>query len=501
MVREHDHKNQIEDYMPTEIPVPDMRAVQPYGQRPKRDNTAKILTAAACFGALIVIVAGAGLAYFRNTPSYKIGRGLQNLAKEISQSRNPLAEKTGIEELMLMIAEEGSHIDTRINLTSDSLPSGANTIGIDTDCSRDVQDQVMSAKTSLSVMNYEFANLDFYTDNEDFCFSVPELFLEDMYIENENVISQYNGSFLAGLTGPSDAEEFSLDFFPGKEGLSQQEWKDTGALMERFAPDFEACRNGMVMEKAGKGVYRVVLPAEETDRLLQNIMEYYGSAGWSGAVEQWQREYESLICSDISILFYISGKNRIESIRFEDPVLLLDRAISISGSFSFQRDARSIDRVTGVIMKDTEVPILSFQFLQTPSKDRYESELYVEVLDGEDTLVEMKYTADSDAARDKIDRRLSVRGEEENLEITLEGSLDGIVRGESLAFDLDGMTFQWNGRELFRLTGNIFIEPLEGEVERRVQKETAFFGMTEKDWWDIVRRVDDEYGGLLQYLW
>ena len=81
MVREHDHKNQIEDYMPTEIPVPDMRAVQPYGKRPKRDNTAKILTAAACFGALIVIVAGAGLAYFRNTPSYKIGRGLQNLAK------------------------------------------------------------------------------------------------------------------------------------------------------------------------------------------------------------------------------------------------------------------------------------------------------------------------------------------------------------------------------------------------------------------------------------
>lgn len=481
-------------------------SAQPYGQRPKKDNTAKILTAAACFGALIFIVAGAGLAYFRNTPSYKIGRGLQNLAKEISQSRNPLAEKTGIEELMLMMAEEGSHLDTRINLTSDSLPSGANTIGIDTDCSRDVQVQVMSAETSLSVMNYEFAHLDFYTDNEDFCFSVPELFLEDMYIENENVISQYNGSFLAGLTGPSDAEDFSLDFFPGKERFSQQEWRDTGALMERFASDFEACRNGMIMEKADKGVYRVVLPAEETDRLLQNIMEYYESIYQPGALKERSKEYESLIYSDISILFEINGKNRIENVRLEEPVQVLDGAASISGALSFMGDTRSIDRVEGMLTTERESaegkePVLSFQFVQTPSEDRYESELYAEVLDGEDILVEMKYTVDNDAAQDKISRRLSVCDEEENLEITLEGSLDDIVRGESLAFDLDEMTFQWNGRELFRLTGDISIEPLEGEVARRVQKETAFFGMTEKDWWDIVRRIDDEYGGLLQYLW
>ena len=169
-------------------------------------------------------------------------------------------------------------------------------------------------------------------------------------------------------------------------------------------------------------------------------------------------------------------------------------------------DTRSIDRVEGMLTTERESaegkePVLSFQFVQTPSEDRYESELYAEVLDGEDILVEMKYTVDNDAAQDKISRRLSVCDEEENLEITLEGSLDDIVRGESLAFDLDEMTFQWNGRELFRLTGDISIEPLEGEVARRVQKETAFFGMTEKDWWDIVRRIDDEYGGLLQYLW
>ena len=185
---------------------------------------------------------------------------------------------------------------------------------------------------------------------------------------------------------------------------------------------------------------------------------------------------------------------------------MLDGAASISGALSFMGDTRSIDRVEGMLTTERESaegkePVLSFQFVQTPSEDRYESELYAEVLDGEDILVEMKYTVDNDAAQDKISRRLSVCDEEENLEITLEGSLDDIVRGESLAFDLDEMTFQWNGRELFRLTGDISIEPLEGEVARRVQKETAFFGMTEKDWWDIVRRIDDEYGGLLQYLW
>ena len=486
-------------YIPMEIPIPDRN-----GRQQKKDSTARILILGACIGALL-FAAGAGIVYFINTPSYKIGRGFRNLAKEIAQSRNPLAEKTGIEELMLMMAEEGFHMDTRINLTSESLPARVNTIGIDADCSRDVKNREMSAGTSISVMNYDFAHLNFYTDNEDFCFSVPELFLENMYFENRNVVSQYNESFWAQLTGPIDAEDFSLDFFPEEgERFSRQDWKDGSGFLERYAADLEACRSGMIIEKAEKGVYRVVLPGKETDHLLQNIMDHYGQANQTGMAGQFRKEYDSLIHSDISILLDINGKNRIENIRLEEPVRLMDGTVSIGGWLSFMGNVRSIDSVVGVITtegdKDME-PAATFQFLQTPEAEQYESELYAAVFDGEDTLVEMKYMMASDAVSDQIGRRLSVWNEEESMDILLKGSLDDIVRGESLTLDLEEMTFQWNGKVLFKLTGDFLIEPLTGEAARIVKKETAFFKMTERDWWDIVRRINEEYGGLLRYLW
>lgn len=480
--------------------VPYGSPMQPYGQR-KKDGTAKLLILAACMGALIFAIA-AGIVYFRSTPSYKISRGFRNLEKEIGQSRDPLAEKTGMEDLLLMMTEEGFHIDSRINFTSEILPAGVNTIGIDTDGSRDVEKQEMSAHTSISVMNYEFAHLNFYTDNEAVCFSVPELFLEDMYFENKNVVSQYNESLFAQLTGPVDAQDFSLDFFPEKEEqFSPQDWKNMSGFLERHAADLEACRSGMLLEKAEKGVYRVVLPGAETDHLLQNIWKDSEQAHQADASGRPWKEYDSLISSDIRILFEINGKNRIEAIRLEEPVQLLDGTVSINGWLSFMGDVRSIDEVVGVLMPESgegKEPLATFQYRQTPAPQQYESELYVGVFDEEDSIIEMKYAVESDAALDQISRRLSVRNAEENMEIFLEGSLDDIVRGESFALDLEKMTFQRNGRELFKLTGDLLIEPLTGEDARTVKKENAFFKMTERDWWDIVRRIEKEYGGLLR---
>ena len=44
------------------------------------------------------------------------------------------------------------------------------------------------------------------------------------------------------------------------------------------------------------------------------------------------------------------------------------------------------------------------------------------------------------------------------------------------------------------------VGPLDGEVTSTVQKETAFFEMTEEEWLEIAYMIDDEYGGLLNYL-
>lgn len=511
------------DYIPDEIPIPytkgreeyntdqTQNAQQPFGQNnayqiygpqgqayiPDRRNSAtiKILIAVVCVMVVIFTVVGIGIAYFRSTPAYKISRGILNLSKEIEQSKNPLEEKIGLGDMILMMAEEGGHVDSRINFTMESL--FGTTVGIDTEYYKDMQNKELSADTSVSVMNYDFAHLNIYADEEALCFSIPELFMENLYIDNEDVVSQYNKSFLAELTGISDADDFSLDFFADEKG-------GLSLLAERYAADLEACRDEMVMEKAGKGVYRMVYPAREMDRLLRHLADssegVYGLAG----EDRWWKEYDSLIDSNISVLLEIDRQNRIESISFEEPVALMDGTASMTASLHFLGTGRSIDKMQGEITvegKDGAERAIHFQILQTPAKDSYKIDMDVELMEEKDSMLRIKYVADSDAVRDEFDMSFSVWDDETDIEMIVEGSMDDIVKGRSLELDLTNAVFRMDGEELFKITGELLIEPLEDEITSTVRKEKAFFEMTENDWLNILYAIDREYGGLLNYLW
>ena len=477
---------------------------QPYiPQKQKKGLAVKILIAAACVVVVVFAVVGIGMAYFRSTPTYKFAKAFLNLGKELEQSRNPLIEKIGIEDISLMMLEEGSHVSTQINFTSESM--FGTTFGIDTECYKDVADKELSAETSISLMNYDFAHMNIYADEETFCFSIPELFMENMYIDNENVISQYNKSFLAEFSGFSDIDDFSLDFFPEpEERLSLREWKSLDSYSERFAEDIKACREKLVMEKVEKGLYRIVYPGREMEQLLQDLMESYDSVYELAGEEQWWKEYDRLIDSDISVLFVINQQNRIESIEFEDPVELLDGMASMKASLHFLGDKRSIDKIQGEISVNGADGIersIHLQTIQTPTDDAYTFDMDIELMEEEDSILRMKYVSDSDAVRDEFDMSFSVWNDEDDVEMILQGSLDDIVTGRSLEFDLEEMTFNMDGEELFKITGEVLVEPFDGEVTTTVKKETAFFEMTEDDWFDILYEIDNAYGGWLSYLW
>ncbi len=539
---EKDNRKELNDpygqYIPAEIPIPDIeRARQddpyrsrdpehPYGknsawqagkadpvygaqgqqylpQQQKKGVSVKILIAVVSVVIVIFTIVGIGTAYFRSTAAYKLGKGAQNLAKEFVQIQDPLMDKLGLEALALMMAEDGSHIDTTINFTAESLYG--TTIGVDTESYKDVPNKQMSANTSVSVMNYEFAHLNLYADEESFCFSIPELFIEDMYIDNENVISQYNQSFLAEVLGISDAEDFSIDLFADMDDrMSIREWKDLDAFAERYEEDFQACREKMVMEKAGKGFYRIVFPAREMDRLLQDLTKTYDQIYEMAGEEQWWKEYDRLIDSDISVLFEISKSNRIESISLETPVAMLDGTASMEASLHFLGDQRSIDRIQGEISVQGEDDIeraIHYQIVQTARENTYKLDMDVELMEENDSVLRVKYVTNSDADKDDFDMNFSVWDDEEDMELILEGNLDDIVKGRSLLLDLERITFRMDGEELFKITGEILVEPLEDEVTGNVEKKTAFFDMTEDDWLDILYEIDDAYGGFLNYLW
>lgn len=510
----HGSNDPYGQYIPQEIPIPDMNGGENtnvfYGQnsayspqKQKKDHGVKILIAVAGVIVMIFAVVGAGMAYFKSTPAYKFGKAFLNLGKEIEQTKNPLIEKIGMEDLLLLMTEENSHVGTKMNFTSEGL--FGTTFGIDTDSYKDMDNMELSADTSISVMNYDFVHVNIFADNEDFCFSIPELFVENMYINNENVVSQYNNSFLAELMGESDAEDFSLNFFAdSEEKLSLREWQHLDAFSERFAEDLQACRDKVIMEKVEKGVYRIVYPAKEMDRLLQDVMEDCEAVYEAAGEEAWWKEYDSLIDSDISILFEISGQNRIESIAFEKPVKMLDSMASMEGSLYFMGSTRSIDKIQGEIVAegvDGTEREMHFQTVLTLSEDTYQFDMDAELVEEKDSQLRVKYTVDSDAVRDEFGMDFSVWNDEQDIEVILEGSLDDIVRGRSLELELDELTFNIDGNALFKVTGEMLIEPFDGEITSTVQKENAFFELTEDDWLNILYEIDDEYGGLFNYLW
>ena len=485
--------------------------VQSYNPQGKTKGTGvKVAIGLVC---ALVVFGGIGvgvLAHYRSKPSYKINQGLLNLAKEIEQMKNPLSEKVGMSDLAAMMQEDGGHVETALDFTTEVPLMGSTsvTFGVDTDFYKDVHAKELNSETSISVLNYDFMHFNIYANDEVFCFSMPELFLENMYIDNENVVSQYNSSFLNGILEggtPNDAEDFSIDLFPDEdERISMREWRNYSEILDDFEDDISACREGMTIEKADADLYRVTFPARETDRLMKDFLESYGKLyGAEEELEMW-KEYKTLVLSDVSLLFEIDSKNRIESIVLEKPVEMLDGEASLEAEIFFMGETRSIDKMQGKLkaegVDDIEREVI-WQIQQTSDDEIYKADMDFKVNEAGGTLGKLKFVLNCDAAKDTFDITCSYKDDESEVKIILESSIDDYVKGESIEIDLDKATISMDGEELFKLSGDIDIEPLQDAIQPSVEPETAFFEMSYAEWLEIIYLLEDEYGGILDYLW
>lgn len=478
-----------------------MQMTYPYNP-PEKNKGFGVKIAVGIVCALVVLIGiGVGaLAYYRNSPSYKVDKGLQNLAQEIAQTKNPLAEKIGIEDILVMMQEEGSHVETKLNVPVDVSGVGRITIGVDTDFHKDVPGKELSADTSFSVMNWDVAHLNIYANDEVFCFSMPELLIEDMYIDNENVVSQYNDSIWSDIFSRSDMEDFSIELFPdADESVSMRDLGNT-TIMENFQDDFNALRDGMIIGKAGTGLYRVTFPAKETDRLFKNILEKYAKMYGGAEVLQELKRYKKLVDSDVSLLLEIDRSNRIESIMLESPIEMLDGKVTFAGELFFLGEKRSIDMIQGKMAVngvDGRSREVLWQIQMASDNIVYRVDTDLKWTEEEETIGKMKFVVDCDAVNDEFEMTFSSKDELDDIEFVLEGSVDDIDKGESVAFHLDQAAVSLNGEELIKVTGNVSIESLTKSVNQSVEPETAFFEMTYMDLMIILYRLDNEYGDIL----
>ncbi len=486
--------------------------INPYGmqERPyvpksqRRGNNARIIAGVACAFVLMAALLIGGIVYVSNTPVYRISRGFRRLGREISRSKNPLIEKVDMNELLRMMEEDGGHVDSSLNFSAELPQIGRTTLGVDTNYYKDMHARELNADTTISLMNMEFAHASIYADDEMFCFSIPELFLENMYIENENVVSQYNNSLLAERVSKSRMEDFSIDLFGEEDGRIQaREWRDAESIWDELVTDLEACRDKMVFEKVEKDLYRVKLPEKETDRLFKSLLDSYWKL--NGSNEELQdvwRDYEKVLCSDISLLLEMKG-SRINSIMLEEPVKLWDDSASAAGEIFFLGEKRSIDKIQGKAQIDgvdgRKREILG-QLQHTAGRTEKKIDLDLTYLE-EGMSDKIVFNMDCDTTEDEFDMEFSIENGKRDFAVALEGSLTDVVKGESMTLDLDKANFSMYGNEIFRITGEIDIEPIHDRIEPSVNPDTAFFEMSSSDWEKIIAKLDDAYGSILDSLW
>lgn len=478
---------------------------------PPKNHKRKAFIVTLCVCALILFAALGGWFYHIQSPGYKIGRGLLNLAREAKELQNPLFDKIGADEVGRMSATQGVQANTKLNVTFNSF-LGELTLGVDTDCARDSVAKEMSASTTLSIMNYEFGHVELYGDDEDLCFSVPELFLEDMYIENENVSGQYNRSMWADLFGYAEGAEISIDLFPDLWFMMNEEGAGK-AFLERYATELDNCRRHMTIEKAGQGLYRVSFDELYFNEFVRQVLYDYvdfTSIGREEAMGILSYFDVVSVADEVSFLFEINGRNRIESIRVEEPLPLCQGKLSVYGEVYFLGEGRSIEKMQGKVnvKKDLETQTqeseIIWQTVQSLELENYRMEADVKcsfTQDGEKQNVRIGGELECDGRNNSFGAEVSLKMPDDEIDLTMEGGLSHITKGSSFNLELDEFLLNENGEDLVKVKGDIRLSPLSRRVQQNVKPKTAFFELTDREWNVIGEKLYREYGYLLEYLY
>lgn len=479
---------------------------------PPKNHKRTALIVSLCVAAVALAAILGGWFTHVHSAAYKIQRGFLNLMREAEEMKNPLAEKIGTDGIRRMLAEEGAHLDTRMNVTTDTF-LGQVTLGVDTDCEIDRREKEMAASTRVSVMNYELANLELYGDQEKLCFSIPELYLENIYIENENVLDQYNHSMWAEVFGKAEGD-VSIDLFPDAWLFGDEEGVGS-AFFKEYAYEIAECRRHMTMEKAGKDLYRVSFDELYFNELIRQFLYDYVDFSKVGREEAMGiLSYFNVISSadEISFLLEINGANRIESIRVEEPLSLCDGKIKISGDIYFLGEKRSIEKMQGMLTvknerqeerKETEIV---WQMTQSLELDDYlmESDIkYGLTENGETQNLRFGCELECDGRKNSFDGEVSLKDMEEDFEVVWQasGGFSHITKGESFDLELDELLISAEDEEILLVRGDIGLSPLKRRVRQNVKAKTALFELSEQEWNRIFEKVYRDYEYLLESMY
>lgn len=473
--------------------------------------------------AIVAVTVIAVMIWFSYTHSaaYRIKRGFMRLVKEEAALKNPMEEKLGTGALCRMLFTEGSQVDTKLDVTFDTF-LGEVTLGVDTDYAKDMKKKELSSTTAFSIMNYEFGHLDVYADRDNVCFSVPELFVEDIYVENENVLEQFNRSMWADdwFFGEAQGDDFSIELFSSPWYLTDEEGAGK-AFLKHYAAEIESCGRSMKLEKAGDGLYRIRFEGSSFNYLVRQILNDYlydsrnssmpYREGLLGLVSYFDAASGP---EEISFLLEMDHTDRIESIRLEHPLSLGRGAVRIDGDVYFLGGENSLEKIQGRISFDNKdgegirEQELVWQVVRSLEQGEYQMEAeakYSFLMDNIKNTVKLEGDFSYDGPKNSFKAKTSANIQETEFAWEASGDFSHIRKGEAFDLELDEVRFLTDGEQTVLVKGKIDLAPLSRRVKQIAEPKTALFSMGDEEWGRILEKIDQAYSYLWEtmagYLW
>lgn len=420
--------------------------------------------------AALIVVAAGGLLYkfVLRTPQARLARGFVNMAKELQDFINPIAEEMDSAQVLSSRNDSGT-VDLRLNV---GLPQmeGLPTIGLDFKDSYDYNAKNLQTDFAVSIFNATLFQTRMTVIEDVLYMEIPNLLTRPYSVTLSSLGKDYNNSVWADLTGIQIADDYSYDFFAQPEtGADTSIARLKEELREVLLADLTDMWDNVGIEESGdtKKIERngetvvcdaivVTLDKGDLGELLEDVSNSIFKSGYvEGFLEKAMafggdftgetvfrkfltevlaRQIHLDLEDDVQICFYLDNKDRILAIETYDTVHLKDSKINdFYFSFEFTGSERTLDHVSGEIS-------------------------------------------------------LKLSGHEMTLEIgriTANGALQDTKTGGALTLELSRCTFSKDGEAYLTLSGALGLKPFKGSI--KAPKDAGdFFDPDESEIYQII---------------
>lgn len=475
----------------------------------------KRIVGVAVAAVLLVAVAVAGVCFARaRMPQWRLTKGLVNLGKELSQYYNPVLAEAELDQLWQKLQNGATHTVAEMDV---SLPGKeVSTLGLKLDKSTDRENRLLKTVGEINMFGKDGLDLEVAMDGEQWYLTLPVLSSKAFKLDADSLVSGFNDSLLAKITGwsiPEDYLEFIFGDFLEAAGAETTDAGISDTVRSLLAGAFAVGSLG----EQGAGLET---EADVRDFLAQveitasgkeiSIENSFREINWEGytlklpgeAVNQLFTKLGQILGNDRSVRFkeqllldiYLDQNGRIVRIATPEALTDLESGRKIEFTLDLLGEERTVDAVTMTVYvidetqtQDPKEAEVTLRWMGTPGQrgaSEQSSSLGQSGASGQNgssgsLSLEWKPVRDGTSwpeagsltvtcEWDYAGKAFVLTGEQQKdgnkLACEMKGNLMDVLPGERVQVNVETLQVIKSEKEICNVTGMLMLEPLAGEI-------------------------------------